>query len=112
MILRRAGSARQEVELVAPDTAGAGGSAQTRTAGADADAANPAADAADARAELPQPLCPQGSPGEGLREDAKDLAAAPGASPLDEAIDKLPQVRRADEMGGRDEPSHRKGGEA
>jgi hypothetical protein len=47
-----------------------------------------------------------------LREDAADVAAAPGASPLDEAIDQLPQVRRTDEMGERDEPSDRKGGEA
>ncbi len=119
VILRRAGGARQEVELVAPDTAAAGGSVQTRSVGADSSVASPGADAAsfatnaaDACAELPRPLCPQGSPVDGLREDAADLAAAPGASSLDEAIDKLPQVRRADEMGGREEPSDQNGGEA
>jgi len=119
VILRRAGGARQEVELVAPDTAAAGGSVQTRSVGADSSVASPGADAAsfatnaaDACAELPRPLCPQGSPVDGLREDAADLAAAPGASSLDEAIDKLPQVRRADEMGGREEPSDPNGGEA
>jgi transposase InsO family protein len=111
VILRRAGGARQEVDLVAPDTAGAD-STQARSNVADTGAASPGADAADARAELPQPLCPQGSPGDGLREDAEDFTTAPGTSPLDEAIDKLAQVRRADEMGGPEEPSQRNGGEA
>jgi transposase InsO family protein len=118
VILRRAGGARQEVDLVAPEIVAAGGSAQTRPSGANAgadagaEAVSRATDATAARAELPQPLCPQGSPEDGLREDAEEVAAAPGVSPLDEAIDKLPQVRRDDEMVGRDEPSDRNGGEA
>lgn len=119
VILRRAGGARQQVDLVAPEIAGSGGSAPRRTADADAgvvsrgaEAANRDADATDGGAELPRPLCPQGSPEDGLRDDAEDVAAVPGASPLDEAIDQLPQVRRGDDMGERDEPSDRKGGEA
>jgi hypothetical protein len=102
VILRRAGGARQEVELVAPEIAGTDVSAQTRTLGTDAEAAsggaeaaNRGGDAADVRAELPRPLCPQGLPEDGVREDAADVAAAPGASPLDKAIDELPQVGAA-----------------
>jgi hypothetical protein len=119
VILRRAGGARQEVDLVAPDTAGSGGSAQTRTAGADAGvvsrgagAANPGADAADAHAELPPPICPQGSPSGNLPEDGDEPAAAPGRSPLDDAISKLPPVRRVDEFESDDAHSDRTGGDA
>ena len=118
VILRRAGGTRQEVELVAPSQSGADRNAATLSARADAvtansgvNAATPGTDAADARAELPRPLCPQGLPGDGLQEDAADIAAAPGASPLDEVMDKLPCVRRADETGGCDEPPDQKGGE-
>lgn len=119
VILRRAGGARQEVELVAPEIAGTDVSAQTRTLGTDAEAAsggaeaaNRGGDAADVRAELPRPLCPQGLPEDGVREDAADVAAAPGASPLDKAIDELPQVRRGDAMGSSEESSPRTGGDA
>jgi len=112
VILRRAGGTRQEVELVAPEIAGTGGATQPRTAGADAGALSPGAETADACAELPRPLCPQGLPEDGLRGDAEDVAAAPGASPLDEAIDQLPQVRRGDEMDGREESSPQTGGDA
>jgi transposase InsO family protein len=118
VILRRAGGTRQEVELVGPDSAGAGRHAATGSGGANtgvtsvgADAARVERDAADAGTELPRPVCPQGSPGD-VHDEAKEFAAAPGTSPLDEAMDKRPQVRHADEKDGRDEPADRRGGEA
>jgi transposase InsO family protein len=110
VILRREGGARQEVELVAPERTDTVGSLQAARAAADA--ARAAADAASTRAELPQPLCPHGSPLAGVPEQAGDAVSAPGVSPLDEAIEKLPQVRHATEMGSDDEHSGRNGGEA
>jgi transposase InsO family protein len=103
VILRRDGGARQEVELVAPETAGAGGDAQ---------AARATADAASAPAESPQPLCPRGAPLASLPDEAEESVSAPGVSPLHEAMEKLPQVRQATEMGSNDAHSGRKGGEA
>jgi hypothetical protein len=117
VILRRADGARQEVDLIAPEVAAPARDAASPSSGADSvaassDATSRRAEATDSRAELPRPLCPQGSPQDGLRDDAADVAAAPGVSPLDEAIDKLPHVRRGDEMGGPDRSSPRTGGDA
>ena len=131
VILRRAGGTRQEVELVAPEIARAGGRAATQTAGAivgaDAGAAadldsgavsrgvepaHPGADAADGHAELPPPLCPQGVPDGSVPDDGDEPAAAPGHSPLDAAIEKLPHVRRADDFESDAADSDGTGGDA
>lgn len=103
VILRREGGARQEVELVAPETAAAAGHAPT---------ASSDTDTARAAAELPQPLCPHGAPLGSVPEEGADAVSAPGVSPLDEAIEKLPPVRRGDEIGSEEGSSERKGGEA
>lgn len=103
VILRRDGGTRQEVELVAPEIAGAGGNAETVRGGAEQ---------ARASAELPPPVCPQGSPVGSMAQGGDDPVAAPGVSPLDETLDKLPQDRREADSGSDDEPSDRKGGGA
>ena len=103
MILRREDGARQEVELVGPETAGAAGNAA---------AARAAADAASSSAGLPQPLCPHGAPLASLPDEAEESVSAPGVSPLDEALEKLLPDRQATEMGSHDEHSGRKGGDA
>jgi hypothetical protein len=104
VILRRAGGARHEVELVAPETSPVAGDATA--AGATAAGAT-----ADAAAELPPPICPQGSPSGDVCEDGDGPEPAPGRSPLDEVMDKLPQVRRADDFASDDAHSDRTGGE-
>ena len=73
VVLQRAGQAREEIELVAPPAGG------------------------EAPGELPEPVCPDGSPpspwpvahGEG----------APGTSPLDEALSADPEEGPAEEGG-------------
>ena len=103
VILRRDGGVRQEVELVAPERSGVAG---------DSPSAGGAADAVVAAAQLPPPICPQGSPGGNLPEDGNEPEASPGFSPLDEALPKLPHVRRADDFGSDDAHSDGTGGEA
>ena len=75
-------------------------------------AARAAADAASSSAGLPQPLCPHGAPVGSVLEQAGEPVAAPGVSPLDEAMHKLAQVRQPAGTQSRDEHSDRKGGEA
>ena len=103
VILRRDGGARQEVDLVAPETVGAAGHAETVSGGVEE---------AGAGGELPPPLCPHGSPVGSLAEGGEAPLASPGVSPLDEALDKLPHVRRAAGLGSDDASSDWQGGGA
>jgi hypothetical protein len=106
VILRREDGVRHEVDLVAPDAAGSGPVRNATTVGS-------AAEAARSGTVLPAPVCPHGSPQPELASDVHESVAAPGESPLDEAMDKLGVARRrADEQARHDGPSDRKEGDA
>jgi hypothetical protein len=75
VILTRAGEPRQEVELVAPATAG---STEPATGGL------PIIEATSVAAELPQAVCPDGSPQTPLSQEGMEAPQPPGISPLDE----------------------------
>jgi len=76
VILTRAGEARQEVDLVAPNVAA------------------PAASAP--RVVAPQPVCPDGSPLCGMPYEGHEPEGAPGTSPLDEALQEWGRSPLAD----------------
>ena len=70
VILTRAGQARQEVDLVAPESPG--------------EEALPILESPPPAAELPSAVCPDGSPQTGLSQEGMEEPLPPGLSPLDE----------------------------
>ncbi len=69
MILRRAGQARQEVALTAPDVA--------------LEETLPIVEPLQAAVELPAAVCPDGSPLTPLSQEGMEAPQPPGVSPLD-----------------------------
>ena len=90
VILRRAGGARQEVELVAPETAEVGGSAPARTAGADAGAVSRGA---GHRTELVWDKWGQRSTSNAERRVRRTTAAAPAATVRSGGSRRIPMTR-------------------
>lgn len=77
VILTRPGQPRQEVELVAPEK---GASEKTEPPASESGSSATASSVA----ELPLPVCPDGSPRTPLSQEGMEEPCPPGASPLDE----------------------------
>ncbi len=93
VILRRAGGARQEVELVAPELTevtgaapsmrananpvGASAAGASVTSASESDANVAGLDRSGAAVVLPPPVCPHGSPGNGVGDDAAEPPPCP-----------------------------------